>query len=217
MPLIDDLSDPADYSAARAAAEGYLGTVGPRAAMKGYSEASGLPSWLGGFRAPAGMYRMWRGDPGAQDAFDRARIAAIAAQDAAQRQHPNAYTAGQVPGYAMSALPGYRAAFALGQGGKFLAPRFENSQPSVPYDSYGPDMPAAPIEDRRNEPLYRAVPAMAGSVANAFWQKYFGTQPPQAYAQAPANSLEAQGGYNQIGTNSAGQRLGDILNANPDY
>ena len=49
-----------DVSASKAALEGYLDTAGFgfRDEIRGLSEASGLPEWMGGFRAPVGAARL---------------------------------------------------------------------------------------------------------------------------------------------------------------
>lgn len=113
-----------EVSAMRAAGEGYLDTAsfGFRDEAKGLSEASGLPDWLGGFRAPSGAVRVGseqlrgatydsdpmgnpvvtdlapdRGGPATQR-YIEARDESRRTQEAAREQHPGAYIGGQVAG-----------------------------------------------------------------------------------------------------------------------
>lgn len=233
MPtLFDDISDPANYppgdvSTPGAALEGYLGAVGPRGHMAGLSAASGLPDWLGGFRAPVGWYRMYAGAPGASDAYDAARAAAIARQGAAAEQHPNAYLGGQVAGYGAGMNMGPAgAAIEIGNVGKFrdqlynpAFPRTQKSSPASSYDEYLPNAPESTnFEDRTQEPWWYAYPALAGSIVAQSPQNVrdvgqyaldvlrgqTGYKPAQM-PPAPAGSLAAQAGYNDLS-------LADILN-----
>jgi hypothetical protein len=69
----------------------------------GLSKASGLPDWLGGFRAPVGAVRMLYGqattpDPEFMQSYEEAVAARRAQNKAAETQYPGTYLAGQVGG-----------------------------------------------------------------------------------------------------------------------
>ncbi|MDQ2079478.1 hypothetical protein RA307_04725 [Xanthobacteraceae bacterium Astr-EGSB] len=75
----------------------------------GASNASGLPGWLGGLRAPVGLARLAYegvlGDPGpATRAYQEGRDAVRSLQKRAQRDQPGAYLAGEVGG-ALATIP----------------------------------------------------------------------------------------------------------------
>lgn len=109
-----------EVSQSRALGEGFLsGASGNfRDEVYGASEASGLPKWMGGFRAPIGAARMLFGDDGAIKVYERERDAARAIQKAAQEQHPWTYGTGQVGGnvIGMAVLPEAKALQGAGMG-----------------------------------------------------------------------------------------------------
>ena len=114
-------------SAGQALAEGYLDTAsfGFRDEVKAMSEASGLPSWLGGFRAPVGAARLGleklRGEQGGpiEQAYDKGLEETRATQKAAEAQHPTAFMTGQLGG-ALVPFGGAGAAKAATMGGRAL-------------------------------------------------------------------------------------------------
>lgn len=88
-----------------AAIEGILSGASAnfRDEIYGASEASGLPGWLGGFRAPIGAarlgYEYLRGQPGeATERYQQGRDVARSAQKAAEEQFPGTYLTGQIGG-----------------------------------------------------------------------------------------------------------------------
>jgi len=96
---------PADVGQGTAALEGYLsGASGNfRDEVYGASEASGLPGWMGGFRAPVGAGRLimdWLSEnPGEATAlYERAVTEKRNIQKQAQQQHPGTYMAGEIGG-----------------------------------------------------------------------------------------------------------------------
>lgn len=114
---------------AAAVAEGALDTAGAgfRDEIYGLSEASGLPEWMGGLRAPIGAAKLRRGQIGfggtyfggrdeTQDSevrasavqkYEEARDVARGVQREAQEQHPGAYLGGQLGGAVLT--PGFAA------------------------------------------------------------------------------------------------------------
>lgn len=117
VPPEDDFVVPEEsgpqVSGARALGEGYLsGASGNfRDEWYGASKASGLPDWLGGFRAPVGAARMMMGDEEANRVYERERDYARGVQKAAEEQHPWAYGTGEVVGNVggMALLPEAKA------------------------------------------------------------------------------------------------------------
>jgi hypothetical protein len=115
-------------SGGQAALRGYLNgaSAGFDDEVKGLSDASGLPDWLGGFRAPVGGARIgWQAIMGGDDALNaykagRDRIREL--KKAAQAQHPGAYTAGDVGGAVVSTLaaPTIKVVEGAGMGGRAL-------------------------------------------------------------------------------------------------
>jgi hypothetical protein len=120
---------------AAAFGEGFLDTAGMgwRDEIYGASEASGLPGWLGGLRAPLGAARLGleklraamgenqggvtgiiTGDSRGpvQRTYEQARDFSRSVQHAAEEQHPAAYLTGQVGGGIVGglAMPGSTAA-----------------------------------------------------------------------------------------------------------
>lgn len=91
-------------SQGRAALEGVLSgaSANLRDEIYGASRASGLPEWLGGFRAPVGAARLAYEavtEPGtATQEYERGRDAMRVTQKAVEEQHPATYLAGQVGG-----------------------------------------------------------------------------------------------------------------------
>lgn len=118
-----------DVGRARAAAEGVLSGASAnfRDEIYGASAASGLPEWMGGFRAPVGAARLaiesYQGQPGeATKTYEAARDRIRAVQQQGQEQYPGTTFAGNVVGAmaipvggAMNAatLPGRMAKGAL--------------------------------------------------------------------------------------------------------
>lgn len=95
----------ADIGAGAAALEGGLAGISLNARDEVYaaSKASGMPDWMGGFRAPVGAarvaYESITGQPGEVTKTHEAALAEVRArQKAAQEQHPVAYGAGNVAG-----------------------------------------------------------------------------------------------------------------------
>jgi hypothetical protein len=91
-------------STAKSALEGYLDTAGFgfHDEIKGLSEASGLPGWMGGFRAPIGavwlgIEKLTGGDT-AGTAYENGRDEIRTLDKAAEEQHPGAFLTGQVGG-----------------------------------------------------------------------------------------------------------------------
>jgi hypothetical protein len=81
----------------------------------GLSKASGLPDWLGGFRAPVGAARMLYGqattpNPEFMNSYDQAVAERRGQNKAAEQQYPGTYLAGQVGGALV--LPGGASAQA---------------------------------------------------------------------------------------------------------
>jgi hypothetical protein len=115
----------------RALLEGALDTAsfGFRDEMKAASEASGLPSWLGGYRAPIGAAKIGlekaRGEHGeASQTYDRELEASRKLREKSKEEHPAEFMTGQVGGALLSpglgagaeASLGIRAARAAGAG-----------------------------------------------------------------------------------------------------
>lgn len=107
-----------EVSTGRAALEGYLSGAAANFSdeVYGTSKASGLPEWMGGFRAPVGAARLAYEQftqPGeVTKNYERAVAEKRAIQKAAQEQHPVAYGAGELGGAIVgsAAVPGSTAA-----------------------------------------------------------------------------------------------------------
>lgn len=100
-----------EVSQGRAALEGALSgaSANMRDEVYGASKASGLPDWLGGFRAPVGAARLayehFMGEPGeASKEYERARDEMRAVQKRAKELYPGTTLAGEIGG--ALALPG---------------------------------------------------------------------------------------------------------------
>jgi hypothetical protein len=100
-----------------AALEGALDTAGFgfRDEIVGLSEASGLPGWLGGLRAPVGAARLGiealQGQEGpASRNYSEARDRTREVQKAAEEQHPGYYLTGQLGGAVLAPGAGAGAA-----------------------------------------------------------------------------------------------------------
>lgn len=96
-------------------------TFGFRDELYGLSQASALPSWAGGFRAPVGAIRVGleylEGQPSeATRAYEQGRNKIRALSRQAQEDNPNAFLAGQVGGAVL--LPGVAGAKAMTVGGR---------------------------------------------------------------------------------------------------
>src|SRR5262245_1922744 len=80
--------------AAQAGLEGYLSGISGnlRDEIYGLSEASGLPRWLGGFRAPVGAVRRLIGNEEAQKEYERARDEKRAEVQRLEEQYPGMHT-----------------------------------------------------------------------------------------------------------------------------
>lgn len=98
-------------SQGRALLEGYLQGAGVNFAdeVYGASKASGLPDFLGGFRAPVGAarlgYEYLSGQPGEATAtYEKSIAEKRAIQQQAQQQHPGTFMAGELAGSVV--LPG---------------------------------------------------------------------------------------------------------------
>lgn len=93
--------------------EGYLSgaSMGWRDEIKAMSEASGLPEWMGGYRAVVGgprlAYEAATGPGTATETYQKTLKEAREHQKAAQEQHPYAYGAGELGGTvgSMALLP----------------------------------------------------------------------------------------------------------------
>jgi hypothetical protein len=103
-----------------AALEGYLTGAGAgfRDEIYGASKASGLPEWLGGFRAPIGAARLayehYTGVPGdATETYDRTVADIREHQKQVEEDHPVAFDAAQIGG---SLLPASKVMKATGMG-----------------------------------------------------------------------------------------------------
>jgi hypothetical protein len=121
-----DIQEPAPHvTGGQAALEGALSgaSAGFRDEIKGLSDASGLPDFLGGFRAPIGAARIGidalLGTDDAQKAYQAGRDKVRAFQAAAQAQQPGAYLAGDLGG-ALATLPIMPEA-TVAKGGGLLA------------------------------------------------------------------------------------------------
>jgi hypothetical protein len=103
--LSDITSGFGDVGQGRALAEGVLSGVSAnfRDEVYGASKASGLPEWMGGFRAPIGAARLAyegiTGQPGsATQAYEAGKGEIRAVQKAAQEQYPGTTLAGNIAG-----------------------------------------------------------------------------------------------------------------------
>jgi hypothetical protein len=121
------------YGAGESALEGTLSGVSAnwRDEIYGASKASGLPEWMGGFRAPIGAgrlaYEKFTGEPGtATSTYDQAVQEMRSRHAGMQEQHPYAYGGGEFAGAigGMAFAPGSRLPAGagllarLGQGAK---------------------------------------------------------------------------------------------------
>jgi hypothetical protein len=101
----------ADISTPAAAFEGFKKGLSANFSdeIYGASQASGLPEWLGGFRAPVGAARLGyeyvTGEPGsATDSYNKGVEYARARQAEAEKQHPTAMMLGEVGGAGLGTL-----------------------------------------------------------------------------------------------------------------
>lgn len=87
-----------DVGPVKAGTEGFLAGISGnlRDELYGMSEASGLPKFLGGFRAPVGAARMLFG--GGREDYERARDEKRAEVAQTKEQYPGLFTTGEVAG-----------------------------------------------------------------------------------------------------------------------
>lgn len=112
--------------AGEALREGYLDitALGARPEVRAASVASGLPEWLGGFRAPVGKAEMWLegGSGPVTRAYQTELQAARARQQAAFEAHPDLYRDAEAAGLGVTlAYPAVRAAQGAGWIARALA------------------------------------------------------------------------------------------------
>lgn len=111
-------------SSAQSALAGYLDTAsfGFHDEIRGASKASGLPEWMGGFRAPVGAarlgYEYLTGGNDATKTYEAARDETRAMRKAAEEENPGEFFAGQVGGSLVT--PGMAAAKGAGLGARSL-------------------------------------------------------------------------------------------------
>lgn len=145
--LFDDLpSSKPDIGQGRAALEGFLSGASANFSdeVYGASKASGLPDWMGGFRAPVGAARLimdyLSSNPSEATAiYEKARDEKRGIQKQAKEQYPGTYMAGEVGGALVvptgrlqaATLPGRMgrgAAFGAAYGGASGVGAGENAQ-----------------------------------------------------------------------------------------
>ena len=145
--------------------EGYLAGASAnfRDEIYGASEASGLPHWLGGFRAPVGAARLaYEGmtEPGAATAaYTKGRDEIRERQKTMQAEHPTAYGAGE--------LGGAVAGTALAPGGRAATMGARMGEAALTGAGYGALSGAGAGEDATGRALGAGVGAVTGGAGAA--------------------------------------------------